>query len=240
MPSVIMVFVVASIALSACYALGLYGDGSLKSVVNQEYLTGNFIYSGEMILGQFNGNGTVEFENGEMLTGCFIDGRLNGEGVLYSNTELHDTWRFVGMFEDGIIKSGAFYLAGGEKIEYDPGDPAGALIGYRWQYDGFFNMNGQSGTGVFTFNDGYAYSGGFTNGLADGAGIYTGPSGSTVYAGGFKDGLFDGQGSYFCPEGWSYEGSFKNGLFDGEGLIMTGTATVRGLWAEGVQTERYE
>ena len=238
--SVIMGIVIVSIALSACYALGVFGDDNLEPVENQEYLTGDFTYSGEMKLGQFNGNGTIDFHNGERLVGDFVDGRLAGEGVFHFNTEQVGIWLFAGVFEDGIIKSGTFYLISGETIEYKPGTDTNVLIGYNWQYDGLFSMSGQSGTGVFTFNDGSAYSGGFANGLADGEGAYTDSSGSIIYAGEFKEGLFDGNGSYYSSDGWSYEGSFKGGLFDGEGAIITDTATIRGIWAEGVQVERYE
>jgi len=258
-----MVTVIVSIALSACYALGAFGDGGSTSVENQEFLTGDFTYSGEMKLGLFNGNGTIDFHNGEMLVGNFIDGRLDGEGVFYSNTEQLGVWRFSGLFGDCLIKSGTIYLDGGETIEYRPGADANALIGRDWQYDGFFGMRGQSGAGVFTFKDGSAYSGGFANGLADGEGTYSDPSGRIIYAGGFKNGKFDGQGSYFSPDGWSYEGCFKDGLldgqgsyfspdgwsyegyfkdgkFDGDGAIITDAATIRGIWAEGVQVERHE
>ena len=239
MSSVMLFIVIVSIALSACYALGAFGDDNLKPMENQEYLTGGFTYSGDLKLGHFNGIGTIDFQNNERLFGNFTDGRLDGEGVFYSNTEQSDVWRFTGVFEDGLVKSGTFYLNNGETIEYNPGAAANALIGHNWQYDGFFSMSGQSGTGVFTFNDGSVYSGEFANGLADGEGTYTDPSGRIIYAGEFKAGLFEGQGSYYSPDGWSYEGSFKNGLFDGEGII-TDTTTIRGKWTEGVQTERYE
>ena len=240
MPSILTVIVIVSIALSACYALGLFGDGSLTSVENQEFLAGGFTYSGEMKLGLFYGSGTIDFQNGEMLVGNFIDGRLDGEGVFYSNSEQPGAWRFSGLFGDCFIKSGTIYLADGETIAYTPGAETNALVGRDWQYDGFFGMRGQSGTGLFTFNDGSSYSGGFADGLADGEGAYSDPSGRIIYAGGFKNGLFDGQGSYFSPDGWSYEGYFKGGKFDGDGAITTDTATIRGIWAEGVQVERHE
>ena len=238
--SVILVIVIVSIALSACYALGVFDDADITPVENQEYPTGKFTYSGEMKLGHFNGKGTIDFHNGDRLVGDFIDGRLDGEGVFYFSNEQYGIWLFAGVFEDGIIESGIFHLVNGETIEYKPGTSSNVLIGDNWQYDGLFSMNGQSGTGVFTFYDGSAYTGGFANGLADGKGTYTDSSGSIIYAGEFKEGLFDGHGSYYCSDGWSYEGSFKGGLFDGEGAIITDTATICGIWAEGVQIERYE
>jgi len=217
----------------------LFGGDSLAPVENHEYLTGEFTYSGEMKFGHFNGNGTIDFQNGERLAGNFTDGRLDGQGVFYSNNEQPDSWRFAGLFEDGSIISGTIYR-GGETIGYVPGADADALIGHNWQYDGFFGISGQSGTGVFTFDDGSVYSGGFVNGFADGEGTYTDPVGRVIYTGGFTAGLFDGPGSYFSTDGWSYEGSFRDGKFDGQGVIITDSVTIRGVWAEGVQIERHE
>jgi hypothetical protein len=114
------------------------------------------------------------------------------------------------------------------------------LIGDVWLFGGSFNERGQTGSGTFVFADSSVYAGGFLDGLADGDGTFTDPSGRVVYRGGFREGLFDGQGTYWSADGWSYDGGFSMGLFHGEGAATIDGETIRGAWEMGVQTARYE
>ena len=238
--TITLMFIIAIIGLSAYYALGIFGDDSSKPVEKQEYLTGNFLYSGELKYGHFNGNGLIDFQNGESYVGVFTDGRLDGEGIFDVANEQNGFWRFVGVFENGTVRNGTFYLSDGETIVYERNTADDSITGQGWQYIGDFSVDNQHCTGTFVFKDSSVFSGSFSHGLASGEGTYTDSSGIVIYTGGFKDGLFSGQGKYFSSAGWSYEGGFKDGLFDGEGVITTETATIRGIWEKGVQIERHE
>jgi len=233
------ILIIALIGLSASYALGVFGDDSSKPVEKQEYLTGNFLYSGELKYGHFDGNGLIDFQNGESYVGAFAEGRLDGEGVFDVADEQNGSWRFIGVFENGTVKNGTFFLPEGETIIYERNTEDDSITGQDWQYIGGFSIGNQHGTGTFVFKDGSIYSGSFSQGLASGEGTFTDTSGNVVYTGGFKAGLFDGQGYYFSSAGWSYEGEFKDGLFDGEGAIISGTMTIRGIWEKGVQIKRH-
>jgi len=239
MASIISALFIVSICLYACYSLGVFDGDGVKRVEKRAYPTGEFVYSGEIRDGLFDGSGLIDFYNGESYIGDFTNGRLDGEGVFSTDNEEVGFWRFVGVFVNGVAESGTFYFLNGETIEYERAAGIGNASGQSWQYTGTFNMDNQHGTGTFIFNDGSVYSGSFSNGKASGEGTYTDPEGIMIYSGWFKNGMFDGQGRYFCSDGWSYEGEFKDGLFDGEGAYISETETVHGVWEKGVQIERY-
>jgi len=188
-----------------------------------------FTFTGSLRDGRFTDHGSVLFPGGEQYNGNFAVGRFDGEGTLYCET---NNWNFSGVFREGQFSGGSFHIDGGEPVAYERGD--------TWRYEGGLNEHGQNGMGAFTFPNGAVYSGGFSQGFAEGEGTYTDASGRIVYIGGFKGGRFDGQGRYFSPDAWSYEGGFSNGLFHGEGVIVTDTDAIRGVWEKGVQITRYE
>ena len=228
----LIVLVCASIILSACYALDLFGGRNVLQVDDKEYEAGGFNFSGELADGRFSGYGVIDLLNGERYRGGFSDGRFDGEGVFDHTSH---NWRFAGVYTEGQADGGTFYLAD-DTIVFNENVFTGSI----WSYSGALSEQGQSGVGTFVFADGSVYSGSFLSGLANGEGAYTTAGGDTVYAGSFKDGLFDGSGLYVSPEGWSYEGGFKEGLFDGEGVLTTGGEAIRGVWEKGSQVTRYE
>ena len=256
-----MVLIIAFVAFSACFALGAFGDDSVKTVERKYYPTGGFSYNGRLNLGYFDGNGAVSFDDGGVYAGEFAEGRPEGEGV-FETADTGGFWRFTGVFENGFVQNGKFNLKNGETVAYNRSAVTDSLTGPGWHYIGAFNMEGQHGSGAFTFPDGSVYTGGFLQGLAHGEGAYTDASGGFVYSGGFKEGLFDGRGKYYgedwfyegdfkeglfdgrgkyhSAEGWSYEGEFLNGLFNGEGVITAADASFYGIWEKGVQIKRHE
>lgn len=225
---------IAGIILSACYALGIMGDEHTAHADNKEYAVGGFAFSGRIKDGRFDGDSSLDFQNGGKYNGHFKDGRFNGGGIFSGPS---DDWSFDGVFDNGKINKGTFYTANGVAVSYESMD--NSLTGL-WSYKGGMNERGQNGTGIFIYEDGSEYSGSFLRGLADGEGVYTDASGEIIYTGGFKGGLFEGQGIYHSPEGWIYEGHFKSGLFDGEGVFTTEHETIKGVWEKGVQIIRYE
>ncbi|GHU93675.1 hypothetical protein FACS1894208_03540 [Clostridia bacterium] len=232
----VTVIAIAAVAFSACYAVGVFGTDNITRVSGQAYAGGDFTYSGELLDGLFEGEGSLDFSNGDKFSGSFTGGRMSGNGVFRGR----EGWSFEGDFADGEVSGGTFTLENGAVEIYERENDADSFESSGWKYDGPFGARGQDGVGTFTFADGSVYFGGFSRGMADGDGIYTDASGKTIYEGGFVLGLFEGHGVYYSPEGWSYEGGLKNGLFDGEGALTIDGETIRGVWSEGGQTERYE
>ena len=222
------------------YAAGKLGADKLSHVNHKEYALGGFTYSGGLKNGLFSDYGAINFNTGDSYSGGFTKGRFEGNAIFNISAGTYKNVHFNGVFHEGQISSGTFYLNNGLAVIYEHDAAASMLNGQTWQYSGDFNERGQNGTGWFAFEDGSVYTGVFLNGLADGNGMLADADGNTIYEGSFRDGLFDGQGIYYSPEGWSYEGSFRAGLFDGEGQVLVDSSTIRGIWERGVQTTRYE
>ena len=233
---------IAIVALLALYALGVLDGGGDSQVDDIEYAAGEFVFSGGVSNdGHFSGYGSIDLENGSFLFGDFHEGRLTGNGAYSSgNGKSPDDWHFIGIFGNGQINSGTFRLSDGSRVFYSRDASIATLVGNTWQYNGQFNERGQNGTGSFTFQDGSVYTGSFSDGMANGEGLYKTADGKAIYVGGFVNGLFEGHGAYFSPEGWLYEGSFKDGLFDGEGRVTDKTSVIHGVWEKGEQITRYE
>ncbi|MCL2699025.1 MAG: hypothetical protein FWE68_01805 [Defluviitaleaceae bacterium] len=228
---------IAALALLTCFSFGVFDGDGVSKVQGKEY-TG-LTFSGDLKDGRFTGYGTIDFHDGDMYYGNFSEGRFDGDGTLHG-VDNADGWRFNGAFEGGRVNSGTLQISLIEIVSFERGEAADYLNAQNWRFEGNFNQRGQNGEGAFVFADGSVYTGGFTQGLADGEGTYADASGRIIYTGGFAGGLFDGQGHYFSSEGWSYEGGFKVGLFDGEGIMTIEDEAVRGVWEKGVQTARYD
>ncbi|GHV41878.1 hypothetical protein FACS189490_09650 [Clostridia bacterium] len=235
--AVITIAAIAVVGFSACYALGVFGAEHIKQEKGKDYGEGEFIYSGNLKDGLFDGQASLSFSTGDLFDGTFSDGRMNGMGLFRGR----EGWSFNGDFTDGEAAGGTFLLEDGTTESYKREPHADRYETSTWQYDGNFDVRGQDGIGTFTYADGSVYFGTFTRGMADGEGVYTDSAGNTVYEGGFSFGVFEGHGIYYSTEeGWSYSGEFKEGLFDGYGEITAGDEIIRGIWEKGRQTERYE
>ena len=117
---------------------------------------------------------------------------------------------------------------------------------YEWTngniYEGTFENNEISGSGVFTWPDGRRYEGEFSQGMKHGQGEYTWPNGDTYlgqyendqisgtgvftwaetkakYEGQFRNGRKHGRGVYTWPDSRRYEGQFVNDQRDGLGIV---------------------
>ena len=229
------IVIAVTIAVSACFALGLFDGDGVVSVDGQDFM--EFTYSGDLRDGLFDGPGSIQFNEGERFDGYFSEGRFNGTGEFFG---AEDEWNFSGVFRSGRISGGILNTDRGEAVTLERSEVADTLIGEIWLFDGSFNDRGQTGEGTFVFADDSVYTGGFSHGLADGEGTYTNASGRMIYQGGFKEGFFDGQGAYYSADGWSYSGSFTGGMLNGEGVMTLEDETIRGVWEMGVQVARYE
>lgn len=63
--------------------------------------------------GEFTGNGTVSFENGDSYTGDFVSGYFDGQGTFTSI----EGWSYTGMFSAGLAHGkGVLSTVNGEEI----------------------------------------------------------------------------------------------------------------------------
>jgi len=95
-----------------------------------------------------------------------------------------------------------------------------------------------TGEGLFSFNDGSRYQGGFEGGKPHGRGMMMKPDGSR-YEGEFREGRMHGKGRLEWPDGSLYEGAFREGLMDGIGTFTWPNGDrFKGLFEKGRRTDQ--
>ena len=101
-------------------------------------------------------------------------------------------------------------------------------------YVGTFVDGVQEGTGTYTLPSGYEYSGEWVKGEIKGLGRARYPNGS-IYVGAFSEGKPQGRGKITFGDGGSYEGIWQNGKMTGEGEARYANGAVyRGGFKDGV------
>ena len=85
-------------------------------------------------------------------------------------------------------------------------------------YKGFYKNDDMHGYGILTWQDGGYYEGDFVKNDPHGYGVHIYISGNQ-YEGFYKHGLQNGEGTYNWTDGSSYTGSWKNGDQDGFGTF---------------------
>ena len=208
------IVIAAATAGLACYAL----IDKVQPVTRRAYGGDEFVYTGVLRNGLFDGGGDILFADGARLTGGFLKGRCAGSLAYLSAGD----WRFDGHFYDGQ-PDGAYTLPKLGAVTVSREDFAGLVSPKGWEYEGGIGELGQNREGHFVFPGGESYTGAFLLGLADGHGVYRGVDGSVIYEGEWKAGLYHGQGRY-APAGknFAYEGAFEAGLPHGRAAYSEG------------------
>lgn len=178
------------------------------------------VYTGAISNGLFNGQGKLEWRNGDIYQGTFIDGLISGKGQI-KNISGEE---YSGDFASGLYE-------GKGKLRTTAGD----------EYEGDFKNGNFHGEGVFKAKNGVVFKGQFKDGVASGQGTITWTNGSTykgniknwrmegegemqefnvgVYKGDFVDGYYHGQGTFEYLQGDVYVGEFKQGAMSGKGKL---------------------
>lgn len=148
---------------------------------------------GEWKDGKLHGQGSLILSNGDKIVGGFKDGEMDGQITATSP----DGDKFVAEFKDGLMIS--------EPIK---SKEKGILYGRMVNGKSGYYKNGDEK------NDS-KYVGEIKNGVPNGQGIETFPSGNK-FEGEFKDGKPNGHATYTFSSG-KYVGEWKNGEWDGQG-----------------------
>lgn len=157
-----------------------------------------YVRIGEWREGKFTGWGREIRRNGRTLEGRFINGLLNGKGIL-SNAK----GKYIGDFVNGKRH--------GE----------GKLMSDDFEYDGEFKNDFMDGNGKITFlKAGSSYEGEFRQSQINGHGTYTWQNGN-VYTGMMQNGTMHGYGSLRSANGEVYDGQFVRGIKRGIGKITS-------------------
>ncbi len=190
-------------------------------------------YSGDTVGGILSGQGTFEFDTGEIYKGSWENHNMSGKGTLTST--LGD---YSGEFKDSQ-RSGNGVFTWSDGAEYD-----GA-----WSED---KMNGE---GVLKSADGIVYTGTFinnvfssgtveldndvakytlkiTDGVPDNT-ISVVYDNGTTYEGGYLGDEISGEGVMVFPKKGTYEGNFRDGKRHGNGTFTwTNGVNYSGQWED--------
>ena len=236
----VTILLIATVVLLGLYSTGQIG-GDVTHVENHLYESGEFIFKGQLINGQFDGEGSLDFSDDSNYRGNFTDGRFDGNGeYLHVDKSTGTSWIFDGEFQEGSATAGTFYMRNGKAKLFEQDNNSSRITDISWEFVGRLPNSSQPVNGVFTFSDGTVYDGGFLNGLADGEGELRDAGDNLIYSGSFVTGLFHGQGTYYSSEGWVYQGGFENGTFHGDGEYREGDTVIRGVWENGFQVMYYD
>ncbi len=181
-----------------------------------------------------NGQGTLNYYNGDVYVGSFVAGRRSGRG----KTTFASGGSYDGEYENDVMSgNGTMIYASGDEItgEFANNMPNGTCsVKYSdgTVYKGELKDGIRDGEGVFTYSNGDVYEGSFENGFRQGYGEYR-YSGGAVYKGNWVDGVQNGDG-YFKDKLGEYTGSFSGGVFSGQGTYKYANGDVyTGAWKNG-------
>ena len=151
----------------------------------KEYYT----YTGEWVMGAWEGNGILEWTNGARYEGEFSGGLRHGRGVMtLSNGET-----YIGEYR--------------EDRKHGQGVETWADLSV---YTGAYEQDMRHGYGTQVWADGTVYQGDWLNGQMTGQGTYLWPDGS-YYHGGMVNGGLNGYGIFVDAAGNLYRGNWVNG-----------------------------
>lgn len=168
-------------------------------------------FSGRMKEGIPEGIGDFYKPNGEIQSGNFINGKLEGYGKI---TRITESQKREGNFKEGELNGDGIII-----------DEKGKVI------KGTFVENLLSGPGIVSFKSGAFAKGNFYKGLLNGEGERHFENGN-FYKGFFKSGKYDGYGEYnWKDEAISYVGNFINGKRSGIGeMKLADSTSINGEW----------
>ena len=175
------------------------------------YENGRPKYTGSWSRGKYQGHGVYTYENGDVIEGEWVDGVLFGEAELRQR----DNCVYKRIYMNGKMVSEEL-ISGTPKPSPDS---QRTLKFDNGTYVGEVDFNGKlHGKGVFTFNNGDRYEGGYKEGLKHGKGKFTWADGNE-YEGEFEDDMRCGTGVYCYKNGNRYEGQWKDNVKDGIGVF---------------------
>lgn len=202
-----------------------------------------------------NSKSTYLFQSGAKYVGDFLEGQMNGFGVLY----YPDGKRYVGYWEASKQHGeGAMFYADGriEKGEWQHGAYQGLELPVREIKEEFAEKGSclggdcYNGIGIYQYNEGHIFEGNFVQGIPHGFGVYYIENGDTAlgywnkgrFLGSLRDDAsgclvgdcLSGIGFYITTSKDIYMGNFKNGIFEGFGVCTFANGDkYTGSWKSG-------
>ncbi len=206
------------------------GPGVLSRSVDGQL---KWTFRGLMKAGRQMGEGRLEFANGDVYEGSFVDGRRTGLGSYVTPDSRYD-----GDFVDDAF-TGRGRIVMRSMLEYE-----GELLAGRWEGQGVMHWytgevltglwkGGVAQRGEIARSNGDTCRGEFKRGQLSGAGRCDWANGD-AYEGEFFAGFMSGQGDYKFRDGRRYQGGFRRGAPSGQGMLSRdGVVVYRGAFVGG-------
>ncbi|QEY75408.1 C13 family peptidase [Pseudomonas denitrificans (nom. rej.)] len=183
-------------------------------------------YRGELVNGQLQGPGRLDYSNGAWYEGGFDKGLQSGQGKWNDGNGTS----YEGEFRDGLFEGrgrlqyadGSFYEGQFKRGEFDG---EGRISQGGTTYSGGFRKGRYEGLGSLEQADGTHHQGAFSRGEANGEGARRDSLGNQ-YSGPFKNGVLEGKGIFRDDAGDQYAGEFRNDQFDGTGRFQNADGDV--------------
>lgn len=215
----IKIAIAGGIGLLALIIIFSIAAGGKKHVKDVTYtVIGGYTgtYTGEWDDNMPNGQGRIEFGNGDVYEGSFVDGRLSGQGTCkwangdvyegnWENSDMNGTgiYKFIsGRCEEGTFVNG--YLNGQGTCRFENNDV----------YEGNWDNGVMSGQGVYTWANGDVFEGNFVNDMKEGPGILTFID-KRVFEGVWKEDKANGPGTLTQADGTVLTGTWENDEYVG-------------------------
>ena len=155
------------------------------------------VFLGEWRNDEFTGWGRETRRSGKILEGKYINGLVEGKGILKNNKGNTYIGDFVNSKRHG----------------------KGILDTNKVHYEGEFQNDKLCGKGRIIFKkEGHVYEGEFDNNEINGYGTFKWKNGDS-YTGQMKNGKMHGSGRYIYNNGKIFEGTYSNGIKTGKGII---------------------
>ena len=216
----------------------------LNNIINKdaiyEYSLNNFYnengerYIGQLVNGKKNGNGIIYYVSGNRYEGDWKNDKKEGKGILY----LNDGERYEGDWKnDKKEGKGIFYFKNGDKYEGDwknnKLEGKGILFFYNGdKYEGDFKSDKKEGKGIYYWKNNCKYEGDWKNDIKEGKGIFYYNDGDK-YEGDWKNDIREGKGIYYYNNGNKYEGDWKNDKKEGKGIFYSNDGKEEeGVWKD--------
>ena len=218
------------------YNLAIY-EGEMKGNLKHGFgrmTTMKYVRLGIWRDDQFTGWGRESRRNGDVLEGKFIEGRLNGMGIMKNFKGNIYVGNFVNSLREGqgdldtnrLHYKGQFY---GDRLN------GKGIIHFKVEghdYEGEFKDNEINGKGIFRWSNGDTYEGEMKRGKMHGFGRYTYSNGQ-VYEGEYINGIKEGRGRLIYVNGLVFDGFFVAGRPTGRANVISGGKSIEGEIKKG-------